>query len=192
MEAFPSSESNIVSGKKKVGIIGEARRGKNFANTLSLLLKIASKAEFSIIIGTNDFSCFDEIDMQGISLVDTSTNDAYTSVLSDCDVVVLNYEKSKYFYRCSGVAADAISVQTYVVCPDFPFMSSQINYPAKVGAVYRDEVDLENAIRKALDLASNPDKSAFKMHFDERSVMKTAHVLELAIQKNSLSKSWAF
>jgi hypothetical protein len=118
-------------------------------------------------------------------LIDTSTNDAYLAALSVCDVVVLNYEKSKYFYRCSGVAADAIGVQTYVVCPDFPFMSSQVNYPAKVGVVYEDETDLEIAIQQALALTLDSDKSAFESHYMQRSLAKTAAILDQAIQANS-------
>ena len=171
--------------KKKVGIIGESRKGKNFSNTLDLMLKISKNLDILLIIGTDDFSCFDDMDLQGIKLINTSTNDAYMAALTACDVVVLNYEKSKYFYRCSGVAADAIAVQTYVVCPDFPFMSSQVNYPAKVGVVYEDETDLELALQQALALTLDPDKSAFESHYMQRSLAKTAAILDQAIQANS-------
>jgi len=171
--------------KKKVGIIGESRKGKNFSNTLDLMLKISQNLDILLIIGTDDFSCFEGMDLQGIKLIDTSTNDAYLAALSVCDVVVLNYEKSKYFYRCSGVAADAIGVETYVVCPDFPFMSSQVNYPAKVGVVYEDETDLEIAIQQALALTLDSDKSAFESHYMQRSLAKTAAILDQAIQANS-------
>lgn len=174
--------------KKKVGILGESRKGKNFSNTLVSLLKISKDLDFLIIVGTNDFSCFEGMDLQGVKLVDTSTNDAYMSALSECDIIVLNYEKSKYFYRCSGVAADAIGVQTYVVCPDFPLMSSQINYPEKVGVVYKDETNLELAIQQALELASGSDNSAFEMHYTERSLARTASILDQAIQSNSCLK----
>ncbi|MGA7935836.1 MAG: hypothetical protein WCA35_19955 [Kovacikia sp.] len=170
--------------RKKVGIVGESRKGKNFSNTLTLMLEIAKNLDFLLIIGTNDFSCFDGMDLQGVKLVDTSTNDAYISALSACDVVVLNYEKTKYFYRCSGVAADAIGLQTYVVCPDFSLMSSQVNYPIPVGIVYKDETDLETSLRQALELASKDDKSAFGSHYIERSLEKTASILDKAIQAN--------
>jgi hypothetical protein len=176
---------NEESKKKKIGIIGESRKGKNFANTLDLMLKISKNLDIVLIIGTHDFSCFDGMDLQGIKLIDTSTNDAYMAALSACDVVVFNYEKSKYFYRCSGVATDAISVQTYVVCPDFPLMSSQVNYPTQVGVVYEDETNLELAVQQALELASNTDKSVFESHYLERSLAKTASILDHAIEANS-------
>jgi len=171
--------------KKKVGIIGESRKGKNFSNTLNLMLKIAKNSDILLIIGTDDFSCFNGMDLEGIKLIDTSTNDAYMAALSACDIIVLNYEKSKYFYRCSGVAGDAINVGTYVVCPDFPLMSSQVNYPTKVGVVYQDETDLELAIQQALALTFNSDNSTFESHYMQRSLAKTAAILDQAIQANS-------
>jgi hypothetical protein len=171
--------------KKKVGIIGQSRQGKKFSDTLDLMLKIANNLDILLIIGTDDFSCFDGMNLQGVKLIDTSTNNAYMSALSTCDVVVLNYEKSAYFYRCSGVAADAIGVQTYVVCPDFPFMSSQVNHPAKVGIVYKDETDLETSLKKALELSSCNENSAFESHYLERSILKTTSILEKAIHTNS-------
>jgi hypothetical protein len=174
-----------VSGKKKIGIIGESRRGKKFSKTLDLMLEISKKLDVVLTIGTNDFSCFDDVDLQGIELIDTSTNDAYMSVLSACDAIVLNYEKSKYFYRCSGVAADAISVKTYAICPDFPLMSSQVNYPTQVGIVYQDEQDLELAVRQALDLIDRSDKSEFESHYTERSIAKAASIIDRAIQANA-------
>lgn len=174
-----------ISKKKKIGIIGESRQGKKFSRTLDLMLTISRKLDVVLAIGTNDFSCFDGMDLEGVELIDTSTNDAYMSALSACDAIVLNYEKSKYFYRCSGVAADAISVKTYVVCPDFPLMSSQVNYPAQVGVVYQDEQDLEIALRQALELTSNSDQSGFESHYRERSIIKAASIIDRAIQDNA-------
>lgn len=171
--------------KKKVGIIGQSRQGKKFSDTLDLMLRIAKKLDILLIIGTDDFSCFDGMDLQGVKLIDTSTNDAYLAALSACDVVVLNYEKSAYFYRCSGVAADAIGVQVYVVCPDFPFMSKQVNWPTTVGVVYKDETELETSLQKALELSSKPDAFAFESHYKERSILETMLIFDKAIQANS-------
>jgi hypothetical protein len=64
-------------------------------------------------------------------------------------------------------------------------MSSQVNYPAKVGVVYEDETDLEIAIQQALALTLDSDKSAFESHYMQRSLAKTAAILDQAIQANS-------
>ncbi len=164
------------------------RSGKRTSAALESVLKVREKLDILLIIGTNDLSCFDGTDLQGIELVDTTSNDSYMAALSACDVVVLNYERSRYFHRSSGGIGDAVSVQTYVVCPDFPLLSSQVNYPAKVGVVYQDETDLEIALREALELAGNPDKSVFELHYAERSIAKTADVIDRAIVANLTSE----
>jgi hypothetical protein len=186
---FEANCSTIIDtdqvNKKKVGIIGKIRAGKQFSQTLDLLLKIQRSSDILLVFGTDDFSCFDNLDLQGAKLINTSSHDDYLSALSFCDIVVLNYEKSKYFYRCSGVAADAISTQTYVVCPDYPLISHQVKYPAQVGVLYKDELDLENALKQALDLTVKSETGAFERHYLERSPEKIASVLDQAIQANA-------
>jgi hypothetical protein len=125
--------------------------------TLQLLLKIQKSIDFILIIGTDDLSPFTEleIDNNRIKLVNTSKKDDYHTTLTECDIIILNYEKSKYFYRCSGVAADAIGTKTFVLCPNFPLMNNQINYPTQVGISYENESDLETAIQQSLELVRN-------------------------------------
>jgi len=168
--------------RKKIGLVGKIRKGKQFDKTFNLLLEIQKSLDFVLVIGTDDFSYFNEIDTTEIKLVDTSTRDNYFAALALCDIIVLNYEKSKYFYRCSGVAADAISVGTCVVCPDFPLMRNQINYPTKVGVLYDSELELEQAIRKAMEMVSNPIDASFKEHYMERSIEKVAASFAEVIQ----------
>lgn len=175
-QMIEQSSSNEIN-KKKIGLVGKFRQEKQFGKTLNLLLKLQKKLDFSLIIGTDDFSSFCKMNLDGAKLVNTSTKDDYFAVLTSCEVIVLNYEESKYFYRCSGVAADAISTKTYVVCPNFPFMSNQINYPAQVGTLYENESDLEIAIQQALKLISASDNTAFEAHYTERSIEKIASTL---------------
>lgn len=164
-------------GKRKIGLVGKVRQGKQFDKTLDLLLKLQKKLDFLLVIGTDDFSSFSKINLDGAKLVNTFTKDDYLAVLASCDFIVLNYEESKYFYRCSGVAADALGTRTYVVCPNFPFMSHQIDYPAKVGIIYENVSDLEMAIQQALILIPASENPAFESHYTERSIKKIASVL---------------
>jgi hypothetical protein len=162
--------SNREISRKKIGLVGKVRQGKQFSKTLDLLLKLQKSLDFLLVIGTDDFSSFSQINLDGAKLVNTSSEDNYFAVLASCDTIVLNYEKSKYFYRCSGVAADAIGTRTYVVCPNFPLMSHQLNYPAQVGILYENESDLETAIKKALELPPALENPAFESHHVERSI----------------------
>lgn len=157
--------------QKKIGLIGKYRQGKKMEETLQLLLKIQKSIDFILIIGTDDLSPFTEleIDNNRIKLVNTSKKDDYHTTLTECDIIILNYEKSKYFYRCSGVAADAIGTKTFVLCPNFPLMNNQINYPTQVGISYENESDLETAIQQSLELVNN-DFILFEEHYIDRSI----------------------
>jgi len=168
--------------QKKIGLVGQFRPEKNFSKTLDSLLKLQKSLDFLLIIGTDDFSSFSEINLNGAKLLNTSNEEDYLAILASCDIIVLNYEKFKYFYRCSGVAADAISAKTYVVCPNFPLMSSQVNYPTQVGVLYDNESELEMALKQALELVTGSNKEAFESHYVERSAEKMASTLDQAIQ----------
>jgi hypothetical protein len=157
--------------QKKIGLIGKFRQGKKMQKTLQLLLKIQKSMDFILIIGTDDLSSFTELDIDNnrIKLVNTSKKDDYYTTLAECDIIILNYEKSKYFYRCSGVAADAIGTKTFVLCPNFPLMNNQINYPTQVGFSYKNESELETAIQQSVELVSN-NVILFDEHYIERSI----------------------
>jgi hypothetical protein len=170
----PLNVSNSeLSKQKKIGLIGKFRKGKKMEKTLQLLLNIQKKIDFELIIGTDDFSPFTKLDNNKIKLVNTCEKDDYYATLAECDIIILNYEKSKYFYRCSGVAADAIGTKTFVLCPNFPLMNNQISYPSKVGLLYENESDLETAIQQSLNLVSN-NVILFENHYSERSIENIA------------------
>lgn len=180
-ESIEHSESNEIK-KRRISIVGKIRPGKQFHRTLELSLKLQEKLNFSLVIGTDDLSSFDRVNLNGAILVDTSKNENYFAVLSSCEIIILNYEKAKYFYRCSGVGADAIGTRTYVICPNFPMMNHQLRDPEPVGILYENESDLENAIQQALKLPPADTNDAFDRHHIERSIEKLASILDRDIQ----------
>lgn len=163
--------NNCLSRQKKIGLIGQARKEKRIEKTLKLLIKLQKKLDFQLVVGTDDLSSFDELDMNEVKLINTSDRNDYYAALAACDIVVLNYACSKYLYRCSGVIADAIGTQTFVICPNFPLMSNQINYPTKVGLSYQNESDLEAVIQQAIEICSSSHLQ-FENHYIERSIEK--------------------
>lgn len=165
----------------RIGIIGKVRRGKRFTETVDQLVELKSKLKFSLLIGVDDPTAIGYGDVQEIELVNTSSHEKYLAALSSCDIIVLNYDKAQYFYRCSGVAADAIGTKTYIVCPNFPLISSQIQYPSPVGVLYDDETGLEAALKKALESVSVLKNSAFESHYIERSPLKLASVFDAMV-----------
>jgi hypothetical protein len=88
-------------------------------------------------------------------------------------MVILNYQKSKYFYRCSGVTADAIGTKAFVICPNFPLMNNQINYPTKVDISYENESQLKTVIQEALNFIEN-NVVLFEKHYTEPSIENVA------------------
>jgi hypothetical protein len=98
--------------------------------------------------------------------------------------VVLNYRRDRYYYRASGVAADALNHRTVVVSPDFPVLRSQLTYPVQVGCLYRNLDGLESAIEQAL--AIRPEfEEALERYEAERGVEATAARLDDFLSKGS-------
>ena len=174
LENSVNSDHLVSSDRVKIGIVGKIRPEKKTYKTLSLLLSLKAKYNFCLIVGTDDFSGLAEsINMSDdIVLINTSTRSGYLEALYKSDIIVLNYEESRYFYRCSGVAADAIGVKTYVVCPNFFMMRNQLYSPSQVGITYDSEGSLENAIDQAINLSISSHEENFRMHFEQRSINK--------------------
>jgi hypothetical protein len=119
---------------------------------------------------------------RGFEAIDTGDRGAYLDALDRCDVVILNYRRDRYFYRASGVAADAIARRAFVVCPDFPLMRHLLTEPAPVGALNAGLEDLGRAIREALALrgsASDP----FAAHARARSPAAIAGLLDAFVER---------
>ena len=172
----------------KIGIIGSIRRGKRFSETLALLLDLGEKLEFQLVVGANNLSELGDINLNGAALIDTSESENYLAAIEFCDIVILNYEKSQYLFRCSGVAADAIGTKTYVVCPNYPLMSHQLRYPDEVGLLYDEESELEMVLEKALSLVlSSSNDEIFEKHYAERSAEKMASLFDSLISERESS-----
>lgn len=180
--AIPPTAAAVDRSRKKVGIIGQVRPGKQSAATLQSLLPLQAKLDFTLVVGTDDFSHFVGVDWQGAQLVNTTSHQDYLAALELCDIVVLNYERERYFYRCSGVIADAIGTETIVLCPDFPMLHHQVMYPTQVGILYDPTSDLAVAVGQALDLSRQMDAKLFAAHYRERAAACMVPPLEQAIQ----------
>lgn len=182
----------ITNGKKKtekvlIGVIGRIRSGKKIQEIIEPLLSLKNKYNYDVLVGTDDLSSFKGFDSAAIRLVNTSTRPEYIKALSLCDIIILNYDKEKYFYRCSAVAADAVGLKTYVVCPDYPFLRNQLGFPAQVGTVF-DHENMEQAIQQALNLVKNSQELEFGEHYSIRSVETISQTLAQEIESNIVGK----
>jgi glycosyltransferase involved in cell wall biosynthesis len=139
-----------------VGVIGAVRAEKGSEAILEALLELRERGGLPVrlVLGCPEADVRAAWQCQGFEVIDTSSRAAYLAALDLCDVVVLNYQRERYLYRPSGVAADALSRGAAVVCPDFPLMRLQLSAPAAVGAVFGSLGELAEATKKALALRS--------------------------------------
>lgn len=169
------------SGKKRVGVVGNFRREKNADALLEALLQGARQGVFDadIILGCPDQEYRSNWEGRGVICYDTSDYKDYLDVLSSCSVIVLNYSRDAYYYRHSGVIADAISNEVAVVCPDFPLLNSQIGVPETVGFTFQSMDDVPQQVSKALDFFEGVrNRMAFEKHRLIRSPTYLANLLD--------------
>lgn len=137
-----------------VGVIGEVRAEKGSEALLETLLQLREQGRLAarLVLGCPQAEVRAMWRKRGFEVIDTSDRAAYLAALDLCDVVILNYQRERYQYRPSGVAADALARGAAVVCPDFPLMRRQLSAPAEVGAVFRSQDELAAATLRALVL----------------------------------------
>jgi glycosyltransferase involved in cell wall biosynthesis len=142
------------AGDPVVGVVGGVRAEKGSEAILEALLKLRDHSDLPVrlVLGCPEAKVRAAWQRRGFEVIDTSSRAAYLAALDLCDVVVLNYQRDRYLYRPSGVAADALSRGAAVVCPNFPLMRLQLSAPATVGAVFGSLDELLAATNKALAL----------------------------------------
>jgi glycosyltransferase involved in cell wall biosynthesis len=164
------------AGEPAVGVIGAVRGEKGSEAILALLLRLreAGRLPARLVLGCPQAEVRAAWERRGFEVIDTGERPAYLAALDRCDVVVLNYQRERYEYRPSGVAADALARGAAVVCPDFPLMREQLSAPATVGALFRSPDELAAAILRALALrpALAPALAAHRQARDARALAR--------------------
>jgi hypothetical protein len=171
-------------GPPVVGVVGEIRAEKGTAGILDVLAAIGAAGRLDIrpLLGCPDREVRDAWAQRGFLVADTTAPEAYAAALARCDVVVLNYVRERYYYRASGVAADALARRSAVVCPDFPVMRRQLSEPAPVGATFGTPDGLEAAITEALALREGLDE-ALARHEQARSAQAIAALYDAMVER---------
>jgi len=142
------------AGEPAVGVIGAVRAEQGSEAMLEALLRLRADGRLParLVLGCPQAELRASWQGRGFEVIDTGERAAYLGALDLCDVVVLNYQRERYQYRPSGVAADALARGAAVVCPDFPLMRRQLSAPAIVGAVFDGPDQLAPAVLRALAL----------------------------------------
>ncbi|MBE9124678.1 MULTISPECIES: glycosyltransferase family 1 protein [unclassified Coleofasciculus] len=140
-EATPKlmpGERLTTTAKTKIGVVGMIRQDKPISKLIEKLQDyIASnKDRCELIIGTPFGQKPDYLDKLGVKLYDTTKEDDYINVLRKIDILVIHYDKDRYYYRTSGVISDAGSCGCYIIASDYPVINHQVNCPIPIGATF--------------------------------------------------------
>ncbi len=127
-----------IDAKIKIGVVGMIRQDKPISKLIAKLQEyIGSNADqCELIIGTPFGQKPDYLDQLGIALYDTTKNEDYISVLKQIDILVIHYDKDRYYYRTSGVISDAGSCGCYIIASDYPVIKHQVSWPIPIGATF--------------------------------------------------------
>ena len=146
-------------GYMRVGIVGSLRPEQRSESALELIrnYRAQSKISYDIVIGSNDRDRLEQFNADDVSLSFFRGEEDYWRCLESIDIVVVNYDPARYFWRTSGIVADAVSSGSVVVAPNFPVISRQLEVPNKVGFCFFDPSSFGDALSKAFLLAKNDD-----------------------------------
>ena len=150
---FKPGERLSTSNKIRIGIVGIIREDKPIAQLIEKIQEYQTKADVNceFIIGTPKQQKPAYLDKLGIDLHDTTTEKDYIRVLQDIDILVIHYDKDRYYYRTSGVISDAASCGCYIVASDYPLIKNQITYPVPIGTTFTDFEELGIILDRAID-----------------------------------------
>jgi glycosyltransferase involved in cell wall biosynthesis len=162
-----------------VGVIGAVRAEKGSQQMLETLLRLREQGDLRarLLLGCPEADVLEVWRSCGFEVIDTTRREDYLAALDRSDLVILNYQRERYGYRPSGVAADALAQGAAVVCPDFPLMRCQLTMPAAVGAVFRDADELPAALARALALRPTLP-AALAAHHRARDAAALARLLD--------------
>jgi len=176
---IPARPAAQATDEPVVGVIGEVRAEKGSEALLETLLQLREQGRLParLVLGCPQAEVRAKWQERGFEIIDTGDRAAYLAALDLCDVVILNYQRERYQYRPSGVAADALARGAAVVCPDFPLMRRQLSAPAEVGAVFRSHDGLAAATLLALALRPTL-QDALARHQQARDPAALARLLD--------------
>lgn len=152
--ACPPPRATRLHTPPRIGIVGQYRREKGMDAAIFELLN-QHTIPLRLRIGVPNPDVFRHAPAFArraeFELLDTGADADYHRFLSECDLLVLNYEASSYTWRPSGLIADAAAAGTPVITPDFPVQRIQSQTPGPIGELRRVGEPIETVLARALD-----------------------------------------
>lgn len=171
---FLITQTNVASNSKQkemkvIGVIGYQRKEKKVDDLLEHVDKITIKLNAKFVVGTPNLAILKTIKNPNCELIDTTNFKDYMRAIKTCDIVVFNYDSYDYYWRHSGIIAECVAEGKYVICPSFPLLRSQINWPQPVGMCFENIVQLEETLEAAMKNIPNELTANFAAQRENRS-----------------------
>ena len=163
----------------KIGIVGIIRADKPIAQVIAKIQEYQQKADRNceLVIGTPKGQKPAYLDKLALTLHDTTREEDYLRVLQEIDILVIHYDRDRYYYRTSGVISDAASCGCYIVASDYPLIKNQITYPIQIGTTFADFQDLGKALDRAIDHVRNQGQDNHWLWREKRVAKHIASLL---------------
>lgn len=167
------------NAKIKIGVVGMIREDKPISKLVEKLQDYvaSSNDECELIIGTPFEQKPDYLDNLGVKIYDTTNEDDYLSVLNEIDIMVIHFEKDRYYYRTSGVISDAASCGCYIVASDYPVIRHQVSWPIQIGSTFSSFDEIGSLIDRGIAHIREKGQDNHWIWRDKRSAEAIAKIL---------------
>jgi len=123
--------------KIKIGVVGQIRPDKPIAKVVEQLSTyVSAHPQCELVIGTPFGQKPKELDGIEATLRDTTEEAEYLKLLQEIDILVIHYDRDRYYYRTSGVISDAGSCGCHIIASNYPVIEHQVHWPASIGSTF--------------------------------------------------------
>ena len=166
------------SQKIKIGIVGIIRSDKPIEKVITQVGEYLKKnTEAELIIGTPLKQKPEYLSQLKATIKDTTKEEDYFKVLQEIDILIIHYDRDRYYYRTSGVVSDAGSAGCYIIASDYPLIKHQIQYPVTIGDTFTDFSELDEKIDRAIAFIRQNGQDNHRLWREGRNVKSMAEIL---------------
>jgi hypothetical protein len=163
----------------KIGVVGMIRSDKPIAQIINKIQQYiqSSANRCELIIGTPLKQKPSYLDKIETKIYDTTKEEDYLKVLGAIDILVIHYDKERYYYRTSGVISDAGSSGCYIIASDYPVIRNQVHYPVSIGATFSSFDEISDRLDRAIVHIRQQGQDNHWQWREKRSVEAIAKIL---------------
>lgn len=168
---FPSNAGFAFSGpgpanetKVKVGVLTSFRGEQQAEELIESLSRAAPGGGWDLVVASHYHAPLARVSHLAGEVWPLQSDEDYWKAIARFDVIVFHYARHAYEYRTSGIIADAIACGVPIICPNYPVIAHQIQWPAPMGLVYQDLSEVPELIRQVSRWPKAELREASRLH----------------------------